>query len=101
MTATSHLNQQHQPGYRGGVSSSIILFSISKRAAAADCTSMGLHKVTRELAGDIADIRYFNVFLRWGGWCGVEIPLLRSSPFSGMVRVVDDVRLTAGAVSTI
>jgi len=61
---------------------------------------MGVRKVTGELAGDIADHFYFLIFFLCGGECGVEVPLLRNHPSSGMVRVVYAVRSIAAAVST-
>ena len=61
---------------------------------------MGLREVTGELAGDIPDHCNFHILFREGGECGGETSLLRSRPFSGMVRVVVVVRPTAAAVST-
>jgi len=61
---------------------------------------VGLYQVTAELAGNIADHFYFRILFRDGGEFEGETPLLRSRPFSGMVRVVVVVRPTAAAVST-
>ena len=61
---------------------------------------MGLRQVTGELAADIADHFYFLIFFLCGGECGVEAPVLRNHPSSGMVRVVYVVRSIAADVST-
>ena len=62
---------------------------------------MGLRIFTGELAGYITDHFYFHILFRYGGECGTGNPLLRSRPFYGMIRVVDVVRPTAAAISTL
>ena len=82
------------------VSKELIVFSNSKKAAAAELTRMGPRRVTGELARNFADHCYFHTLFRCGGECGSETPLLRSRPSSVMVRVVHVVRPTAAALST-